>query len=70
VHYNFEQLVKRCLCQYDIEHLLVNFVGSIAVVFEDILTEVLEEHGVNKGVVIGSPIEAIVKELMKEQTKK
>ena len=66
VRYNFEQLAKRSLAQYDTERLSVNFVGSVAAIFEDILTEVLEEHGMTKGVIVRSPIENLVKNLSAE----
>ena len=66
VRYNFEQLAKRSLAQYDTERLSVNFVGSVAAIFEDILTEVLEENGMKKGVIVRSPIENLVKNLTEE----
>ena len=66
VRYNFEQLAKRSLTQYDTEHLSVNFVGSVAAIFEDILTEVLEENGMRKGIIVRSPIENLVKNLTAE----
>ena len=66
VRYNFEQLAKRSLSQYDTEHLSVNFVGSVAAIFEDILTEVLQEHGMKKGIIVRSPIENLVKNLTAE----
>lgn len=67
VRYNFEQLVKRNLNQYDVERLSVNFVGSVAAVFEDILSEVLEQYGMKKGVIVRSPIDNLVKNLTVEQ---
>ena len=66
VRYNFEQLAKRSLAQYDTERLSVNFVGSVAAIFEDILTEVLEKNGMKKGVIVRSPIENLVKNLTAE----
>ena len=66
VRYNFEQLAKRSLEQYDTEHLSVSFVGSVAAIFEDILTEVLEEYGMTKGIIVRSPIENLVKTLTNE----
>lgn len=66
VRYNFEQLAKRSLSQYDTERLSVNFVGSVAAIFEDILTEVLEEYGMTKGIIVRSPIENLVKNLTAE----
>ena len=70
VRYNFEQLAKRSLSQYDTARLSVNFVGSVAAIFEDILTEVLEEHGMNKGIIVRSPIENLVKNLTAELNNK
>ncbi|MBE6212805.1 MAG: ATPase [Rikenellaceae bacterium] len=66
VRYNFEQLVKRNLSQYDTHRLTVNFVGSVAAVFEDILTEELDKCGMKKGVIVRSPIEYLVKNLTTE----
>ena len=66
VRHNFEMLAKRSLAQYNIEQLSVNFVGSVAAIFEDILTEVLEEYGMTKGIIVRSPIENLVKNLTAE----
>lgn len=63
VRYNFEQLATRSLAQYDTNRLPVNFVGSVAAIFEDILTDVLEKHGMTKGIIVRSPIENLVKNL-------
>lgn len=70
VRYNFEMLTKRNLAQYDVDRLSVNFVGSVAAVFEDILTEVLEQNGIKKGVIVRSPIEHLVKNLTAELNRK
>ena len=66
VRYNFEMLIKRNLSQYDVNRLSVNFVGSVAAVFEDILTEELEKYGIRKGVIVLSPIDNLVKNLTAE----
>ncbi len=63
VRYNFERLAERSLAQYDTDRLKVNFVGSVAAIFEDLLTEVLEKHGMTKGVIVRSPIDNLVKNL-------
>ena len=63
VRYNFEMLAKRSLSQYDTDRLKVNFVGSVAAVFEEFLTEVLEKYGMSKGIIVRSPIENLVKNL-------
>ena len=69
VRYNFERLAERSLAQYDTDRLKVNFVGSVAAIFEDILTEVLEKHGMTKGVIVRSPIDNLVKNLTAQLTK-
>ena len=63
VRYNFERLAQRSLSQYDTDRLKVNFVGSIAAIFESFLTEVLEKYGMTKGVIVRSPIDNLVKNL-------
>ena len=69
VRYNFERLAERSLAQYDTDRLKVNFVGSVAAIFEDILTEVLQKYGMSKGVIVRSPIENLVKNLTAQLTK-
>ena len=59
-------LAKRALSQYDTDRLEVNFVGSVAAIFENFLTEVLEKYGMKKGVILRSPIENLVKNLTVE----
>ena len=66
VRYNFDMLAKRALAQYDTDRLEVNFVGSVAAIFENFLTEVLEKYGMKKGVIVRSPIENLVKNLTVE----
>ena len=63
VRYNFEMLATRALSQYDTDRLKVNFVGSVAAVFEEFLTETLEKYGMTKGVIVRSPIDNLVKNL-------
>jgi N-acetylglucosamine kinase-like BadF-type ATPase len=69
VRYNFERLAERSLAQYDTDRLKVNFVGSVAAIFEEILTEVLEKHGMTKGVIVRSPIDNLVKNITRKLTK-
>ena len=66
MRYNFEMLATRALKQYDTDRLKVNFVGSVAAVFEEFLTEVLEKYGMTKGVIVRSPIDSLVKNLTAE----
>lgn len=56
---NFHAFVKRNLVQYP-QNLPVNFVGSIAVAFQDILSEVLSENNFKIGKIIQKPIEELV----------
>ncbi len=57
---NLRHFVVRNVCQYRTELYPVNFVGSIASVFNDILSEVLAEEGVSMGVIVASPMELLV----------
>lgn len=58
---NLRRFVVRNICQYRIDLYPANFVGSIASVFEELLSEVLAEEGVRKGIVASSPMELLVK---------
>ena len=58
---NLRRFVVRNICQYRTDCYPANFIGSIASVFEDILSEVLAEEGVRKGVIASSPMELLVK---------
>jgi hypothetical protein len=58
---NLRRFVVRNICQYRTDLYPANFVGSIASVFEDILTEVLIEEGVRKGIITSSPMDLLVK---------
>lgn len=55
---SFQAFASRNLAQYPKE-LPVSFVGSIAVAFEDILSEVLAENGYQKGEILKAPIEKL-----------
>ena len=58
---NLRRFVVRNVCQYRTDCYPVNFVGSIASVFESLLSEVLAEEGVRKGIIVASPMELLVK---------
>lgn len=58
---NLRRFVVRNICQYRTELYPANFVGSIASVFESLLSEVLAEEGVSKGIIVSSPMELLVK---------
>ena len=53
----FNNFIERNLLQYNgIESMEVNFVGSVAFVFEKELTEALERHSLKLGKIMRSPI--------------
>ena len=58
---NLRRFVVRNICQYRTDRYPANFIGSIASVFENILSEVLAEEGVRKGIISSSPMELLVK---------
>lgn len=58
----FDNFIERNLLQYpDVEKLPINFVGSIAAVFEQELTEALSRHSLTLGKIERSPIGGMVK---------
>ena len=58
----FDNFIERNLLQYpDVEKLPINFVGSIAAVFEQELTEALGRHSLTLGKIERSPIGGMVK---------
>ncbi len=57
---SFQAFITRNLSQYP-KALPASFVGSIAVAFEGILNETLQENGYTKGVILKKPIEALEK---------
>lgn len=57
---NLRRFVVRNICQYRTDLYPANFIGSIASVFEEILSEVLAEQGVRKGIIASSPMELLV----------
>lgn len=58
----FQDFLNAMILKYDnIEILPINFLGSIAVHFEDVLKEVLAENGLQFGRVIDNPVEELVK---------
>ena len=57
----FGELTRRHILKYDgCRNVPINFVGSVAYHFQDILRTTLEEHDLNLGVVIQKPIDALV----------
>lgn len=58
----FQDFLNAMILKYDnIENLPINFLGSIAVHFEEVLQEVLAENGLQFGRVIDNPVEELVK---------
>lgn len=57
----FTELVERHILKYEGCHRLpINFVGSVAHHFQDILKVVLDEHDLNMGIIIKKPIDKLV----------
>jgi glucosamine kinase len=57
----FGELCKRHILKYEgCHHIPINFVGSVAYHFKDILEVVLEENDLKLGEIIRKPIEALV----------
>lgn len=58
----FDNFIERNLLQYpNVEQMPINFVGSIAAVFETELTEALSRHSLTLGKIERSPIGGMVK---------
>ena len=61
VSQSFTRLVEHHILKYEGCHTLpINFVGSVAYHFEDILKVTLEEHNLRLGTVIRKPIDSLV----------
>ena len=57
----FNNFIERNLLQYpNVESMEINFVGSVAFVFETELTEALERHSLKLGKIMRSPISGMV----------
>jgi glucosamine kinase len=57
----FTELTQRHILKYEGCHRLpINFVGSVAHHFQDILKIVLDEHDLNLGIIIKKPIDKLV----------
>ena len=58
----FEEFVVRHVCKYENhENLPIHFVGSVAFYFQEILEEVLREHGLHQGQILMKPIGNLLK---------
>jgi len=61
VSQSFEELIERHILKYEGCHKVpINFVGSVAYHFQDILKVTLEEHDLRLGTVIKKPIDTLV----------
>lgn len=58
VYDHFDYFVKRILTQYPAEES-VNFVGSIAYYYQDVLKQVLADNGIKCGRILQSPMEGM-----------
>jgi glucosamine kinase len=57
----FTELTQRHILKYEGCHRIpINFVGSVAHHFQDILKVVLDEHDLNMGIIIKKPIDRLV----------
>ncbi len=57
----FTELTERHILKYEGCHRIpINFVGSVAHHFQDILKVVLDEHDLNMGIIIKKPIDKLV----------
>lgn len=57
---SFDDFFKRNIIQYDYKHYNVNFVGSIAYYYRNILKEIAQNNGATIGKIIKSPIEGLI----------
>lgn len=57
---SFEEFLKRNIIHYDYKKYPVNFVGSIAYYYKDILEKAVNAAGMRMGVVLKGPIDGLV----------
>ena len=58
---NFKAFFKRNVMQYQYENQTVNFIGSIAYYYQDIIDEAANQMGIKIGLTMKSPIEGLIK---------
>ncbi len=59
---SFDEFITRHVCKYEnYKKLPIHFVGSVAYYFQNVLSKVLEDKGLEMGIVIKKPIENLVK---------
>ncbi len=55
----FDAFVRRNVMQYNVADVTVNFVGSVAYHFREVLAQVVEAHGLLLGTIVQSPREGL-----------
>lgn len=58
---NFKLFFKRNVMQYQYKDQSVNFIGSIAYYYQDVINEAASQMGINKGLILKSPMEGLIK---------
>ena len=59
---SFKAFFKRNIMQYDnYQNLKVNFIGSVAYYYKDVLAEAAQAMGIQLGTIIQSPMEGLIK---------
>ncbi len=59
---SFKAFFKRNIMQYDnYQNLKVNFIGSVAYYYKDVLAEAAQTMGIQLGTIIQSPMEGLIK---------
>ena len=59
---SFKAFFKRNIMQYDnYQNLKVNFIGSVAYYYKEVLAEAAQEMGLQLGTIIQSPMEGLIK---------
>lgn len=56
----FNDFLRINVLQYDVYHYDVSFIGSVAVVFKDILTKCMDDAGLRLGTIMRGPVDALV----------
>lgn len=57
---NFKEFFKRNVMQYQYKEQTVNFIGSIAYYYEEIIREATHEMGIKEGKFLKSPMEGLI----------
>jgi len=57
----FSHFIARNVMQYDYQHLLVHFTGSVAYAYRKVLEKSAELTGIQLGIITNSPMEGLIK---------